>query len=119
MFRHREKMCIQGLVENFKLALHQTRITLAAKNRQGIYQNRQGNHPWRLAAKQNAPRIEGQGNMIYLAASRQGYFSWRFGRQARRTNGKIFAAPRKYCNRQGYNFHGGCRPPNKLHSLAG
>ena len=33
------------------------------------------NHSWRLAAKQNPPRIEGQGNMIYLAASRQGYFS--------------------------------------------
>jgi len=42
------------------LPLHQNRINLAAKNRQG-------NDPWRLAAKQNPLRIEGQGNSIYLA----------------------------------------------------
>ena len=53
-------------------SLPQTVIALAAKYRQGKYQNRQGNDPWRLAAKQNPPRIEGQGNSIYLAASRQG-----------------------------------------------
>ena len=40
--------------------LHQNRIALAAKNRQGKYQNRQGNDPWRPAAKQNPPRIERQ-----------------------------------------------------------
>ena len=62
-------------------ALPQTRIALAAKYRQGKYQNRQGNDPWRPAAKQNPPRIERQENSINLAASRQESFTWRFGRQ--------------------------------------
>jgi len=44
-------------------SLHQNGITLATKNCQG-------NDPWRLAAKQNPPRIESQGNLIFLAASR-------------------------------------------------
>ena len=52
-------------------SLHQNRINLAAKNRQGNYQNRQGNDPWRPAAKQNPPRIERQYNAITLAAGRQ------------------------------------------------
>ena len=64
-------------------SLHQNEITLAAKNRQGKHQNRQGNDPWRLAAKQNPPRIESQENQISLAASRQGLFFWRFGRQVK------------------------------------
>jgi len=54
---------------------------LAAKYRQEKYQNRQGNDPWRLAAKQNPPRVERHGNSINLAASRQESFTWRFGRQ--------------------------------------
>jgi len=62
-------------------SLPQTVIALAAKYRQGKYQNRQGNDPWRLAAKQNPPRVERHGNSINLAASRQESFTWRFGRQ--------------------------------------
>ena len=53
-------------------SLHQNGIALAATNRQGKYKNRQGNDPWRLAAKQNPSRIESQGNLITLAASSQG-----------------------------------------------
>jgi len=56
-------------------ALPQTRIALAAKYRQGKYQNRQGNDPWRAAAKQSPPKIERS------AAGRQDLFTWRFGRQ--------------------------------------
>ena len=52
-------------------SLPQTGIDLAAKYRQGTYQNRQGNDPWRLAAKQNPPRVERHGNSINLAANRQ------------------------------------------------
>jgi hypothetical protein len=51
---------------------------VAAKKHQEKYQNRQGNDPWRLAAKQYSPRIESQESPITLAAGRQGLFSWRF-----------------------------------------
>ena len=65
------------------ITLHQNRITLAAKNRQGKHQNRQGNDPGWLAAKQNPSRIESQGNPIFLGPSRQGLFFWWFGRQVK------------------------------------
>jgi len=66
------------------MTLHQNRIALATKNHQRKYQNRQENNdPWRLAAKQNPPRTESQENQITLAASRQGSFSWQFGRQVK------------------------------------
>jgi len=90
-----------------KEPLHQNRITLAAKNRQEICLYRQDNDPWRLAAKQIPPKIEGQGKSIYLAASRQRYFSWRFGRQAKQMNDKISIAPRKTYTCQG-NYILGC-----------
>ena len=57
-------------------SLHQSWFTLAAKNRQEIYQNRQGNDPWRPTAKQNPPRIESQENCVSLAAGRQESFAW-------------------------------------------
>jgi len=72
-----------GKINWLQDTLHQNGITLAAKNCHGKHQNRQGNDPWRLAAKQNPPSIESQGNQIFLAASRQGLFFWRFGRQVK------------------------------------
>ena len=81
------------------------------KNRHEKHQTRQENNPWRLAAKQNPPKIESQGNPISLAASRQG--------------------SRKFYNRQGYNFpgrsstakditfFGGRQQPRKVIYLAG
>ena len=62
-------------------SLPQTVIALAAKYRQGKYQNCQGNDPWWPASKQSPPIVERQGNSINLAASRQESFTWRFGRQ--------------------------------------
>ena len=56
-------------------SLPQTVIALAAKYRQGKYQNRQGNDPGRPATEQSPPRIERS------AAGRQDLFTWRFGRQ--------------------------------------
>ena len=112
-------------------SLHQNRITLDAKNRQGKQQNRQGNYPWRLAAKQNPPRIESQENQISLAASCQGLFFWRFGRQVKQTCTKIANEPIKFYSRQGYNFSwrpltakdvtflGSHRQPKKVIYLAG
>jgi len=66
--------------------------------------NRQGNDPWRPAAKQIVfpwPSILGG---ICLAAGRQGSFPWRFVRRANVIDGKTFIEPRKCYDRQGYNF---------------
>jgi len=58
------------------VTLPEIRIALAAKNHQEIYQNRQGNNPWRPTAKQNSPKIESQGNCVSLAAGHQESFAW-------------------------------------------